>query len=145
VANNSAHKFEYLEGETFDMTGLVIEMIYDDYSVDVADASQLSLKTTNALSSLTRYVVVSCNGKDVRVSVTVNKVEGENPDLGGGEDNNDSSDSTDSSVDSSTDSSVVDESSSEKDGCGSVVGGGIVVMAALLAMGVVVLKSKKQD
>ena len=132
VADTSAHKSQYMEGETFDMTGLVIEMIYDDYSVKKADASDLKLKTTNALSSLTRYVVVTCNGKEVRVSVSVQKVENETPDV---EDGNDSTtDSTDSSEDSS----------SEKKGCRSVVGS-VAVMTVVLAAGAVCLKSKKQD
>ena len=131
VSSASTHKSEYMEGETFDMSGLVIEMIYDDYSVQTASASQLTLKTTTELSSLTRYVVVSCGGKDVRVSVTVKKTATEKPD-----DNEQPDDST-STPDSST--------SEGKKGCGSVIGGGIAAMTILLAAGAVCLKGKKEN
>ena len=141
VASNSAHQSEYKEGETFNMSGLVIEMIYDDYSVQTATSSQLKLKTTNALSSLTRYVVVTCEGKEVRVSVTVQKVTVETPDVDDGND-----DSADSSIDSSADSSVDNAD-------GGPLGIIIAVSVALLVGGVVVVvvcvknhkpKAKKQ-
>ena len=71
VAETSSHKSEYVAGEKFDMTGLVIELVYDDYSTEIASGSQLKLDTTKALTKLTKYVVVRCNGETVRVQVTV--------------------------------------------------------------------------
>ncbi len=75
VAVDSAHKSEYVAGEKFDMTGLKIELIYDDYSVELAEFSKLKLKTTNGLSSLSRFVIVLYEDKEVRVAVTVTNGE----------------------------------------------------------------------
>ena len=122
VANTSTHKTEYLAGETFDMSGLVIELVYDDYSTEIANASQVKLKTTTALSKLTRYVVVTYNGQELRILVTVKEVEG------------------DSAETPEDDSSV---SSEEEKGCGSFVGCGAVAM--LFAAGALCLKRKKED
>jgi hypothetical protein len=75
VASTSTHKTEYMAGETFDMTGLVIELVYDDYSTEIANPAQVTLKTTTELSRLTRYVEVSYSGKTLRILVTVKEVE----------------------------------------------------------------------
>jgi hypothetical protein len=139
VASNSAHKSEYKEGDTFDMTGLVIEMIYDDYSVQTASGSQLSLKTTTALSSLTRYVVVTCNGKDVRVSVTVEKTAVDTPDV-----DDSTSDSVEDSVDSSVDSSS-DVTESGCKGIGIVIAVILVLVAGGAAFAVLYWKKKTSN
>ena len=120
VASTSTHKTEYNAGETFDMTGLVVELVYDDYSTEIANASQVKLKTTAALSKLTRYVVVTYGGEELRVAITVKEVETSTDD-----ENEDSSD--------------------EKKGCGSTVGGGIVLAVTLMAAGALCVKRKKQD
>ena len=146
VASNSSHKSAYKEGDTFDMTGLIIEMIYDDYSVQTAKGSDLTLKTTTELSSLTRYVVVTCNGKEVRVSVTVEKAAVETPDVDDEtSDSADVEDSVDSSVDSSSD---VTESGCK--GIGIVIAVILVLVAGGAAFAVLYWKkktdnAKKQD
>ena len=58
VDTASTHRVDYLIGEKFDMTGLIINLIYDDYSVEVADASKLSLKEDKELGKLDSYVEV---------------------------------------------------------------------------------------
>ncbi len=58
VDTASTHRVDYLIGEKFDMTGLIINLIYDDYSVEVADASKLSLKEEKELGKLDSYVEV---------------------------------------------------------------------------------------
>ena len=122
VAANSTHKTQYLAGETFDMTGLVIELVYDDYSTEIANPSQVTLKTTTALGKLTRYVVVTYKGEELRILVTVKAVE-----------------------DDSTEDNVTDKDSSgegEK-GCRSTVGG--AAMLALFAVGALCFKRKQQN
>ena len=57
-AETSAHKSQYLVGETFDMTGLLITIFYDDYSTKVVDASALTLKNQAPLTKLDNYVEV---------------------------------------------------------------------------------------
>ena len=123
VASTSTHKTEYLAGETFDMSGLVIELVYDDYSTEIANASQVKLKTTEALGKLTRYVVVTYNGQELRILVTVKEAEGDS---------------------SETPEDDGDVSSDEEKGCGSVVGCGMAV-TLFVAAGALCMKRKKED
>ena len=123
VASTSTHKSEYLEGETFDMTGLVIELVYDDYSTEIADAAKVKLKTTAALGRLTRYVVVTYGSEELRILVTVKEIE--QPEEEEEEDE------------------IVEDSSEEEKGCGSMVGG--VSFVTLLAAGALLLKRKKEN
>ena len=58
VDANSAHRSEYAVGEKFDMKGLVITLIYDDYSTMIADESMLTLMNTEALTMLDEFVEV---------------------------------------------------------------------------------------
>ena len=103
VAEDSAHKSSYLVGETFDMTGLSLIIVYDDYSTEMADSSKLELLTTTALNEYNKYVELRYEGIKVRVTVSVS-LEVTPPD-----DSSSSSDS--SSEDSSSDSSSNDSSS----------------------------------
>jgi hypothetical protein len=123
VASTSTHKAEYLEGETFDMSGLVIELVYDDYSTEIAKTSQVQLKTTTPLSRLTRYVVVTYGGEELRILVTVKEVEKDEEE---------------------TDEEEIVDSSKEEKGCKSVVGGGIA-LTVLFAVGALTLKRKKEN
>jgi MYXO-CTERM domain-containing protein len=80
------------------------------------------LKTTTALGKLTRYVVVTYKGEELRILVMVKAVE-----------------------DDSTEDNVTDKDSSgegEK-GCRSTVGG--AAMLALLAVGALCFKRKQQN
>ncbi len=71
VAENSTHKTEYVVGEEFDMTGLVITIEYDDYSTETANAAELTLGTTGELTVHNKYVVINYKGSRVHVSITV--------------------------------------------------------------------------
>jgi len=124
VAATSTHKAEYLAGETFDMNGLVVELIYDDYSTEIADASQVTLKTTSVLSKLTRYVVVTYKGEELRVAVTV-------------KDNGATDDKENVDGDSS--------SEENEGGCGSSIGALGVMTMTLLAAGAVCVKRRKEN
>ena len=71
IAEDSAHKSTYLIGETFDMTGLSLLIVYDDYSTEGADSSKIELLTTSELTAYNRYVELRYQGVKVRVPVSV--------------------------------------------------------------------------
>ncbi len=71
VADDSTHKTEYVEGETFDMTGLVVIVEYDDYSTEIASFDELTLTTTSELTTYNKYVVITYKGARVHVPITV--------------------------------------------------------------------------
>ncbi|MBQ7949219.1 MAG: leucine-rich repeat protein [Clostridia bacterium] len=130
VAESSTHKTEYVAGETFDMTGLVVELVYDDYSTEIAKGSQLKLDTTKALTKLTKYVVVRCSGKTLRVQVTVKEGAAD----------------TDSSIDSS-----VDQTEDKEGGIGEdvllyvAIGGGAAAVVVLVIVCAALCKRKKKN
>ena len=71
---DSGYKKDYVAGETFDMTGLTVIIVYDDGSRETADSSRLTLVTTRALTVTTRTVEVEYrdeNGKTYTVFVRV--------------------------------------------------------------------------
>ena len=57
-AETSTHRAQYAVGETFDMTGLLVTIIYDDFSTEIVDASKLTLKNQAPLTKLDNYVEV---------------------------------------------------------------------------------------
>ena len=71
VSEASAHKSEYKVGEKFKMDGLVILVVYDDYSVEEADFDELELLTSGKLTTYNKYVEIACRGAKVRVVVSV--------------------------------------------------------------------------
>lgn len=74
---NSNYKAEYVVGETFDMTGLKIIVVYEDGFTEIADSAKISLqeKYQRGLKKLDKFVeVVYTEGsvqKTCRVSITV--------------------------------------------------------------------------
>lgn len=71
---DGSYKKDYVAGETFDMTGLTIFVIYDDGSRETADSSRLTLLTTRVLSIYDITVDVQYtdeNGKTYTVFVKV--------------------------------------------------------------------------
>lgn len=69
------YRTEYRAGEKFDMTGLKVILVYDDYSTAEADMSQIKLEyPTEALQELDVEVVLSGYGRQlsIRVYVTEN-------------------------------------------------------------------------
>ena len=71
VSEDSAHKSSYLIGETFDMTGLSLIIVYDDYSTEFADSSKLELLTTGELNEYNKYVELRYEGVKLRVPISV--------------------------------------------------------------------------
>ncbi len=72
LAEDSAHKTEYKRGDKFDLSGLKIIVIYDDYSSVVADMSQITLENADKeLTPSDRLVTVSGYGKTLRIGITV--------------------------------------------------------------------------
>ena len=83
VSADSAHKTEYKVGEKFDMTGLKIIVIYDDYSSEEADISQVKLAAgyDGELAVTNRYVRVQYLGKTLQIGITVTEDGGETPEV----------------------------------------------------------------
>lgn len=82
LAETSTHKSVYKIGDTFDMTGLVMTVVYDDYSTETVTSSDLTLETTETLTAYDRFVRVSYAGKSAQVMITVNEtgtIEGDQP------------------------------------------------------------------
>lgn len=71
ISETSTHKSEYEVGQRFKMDGLVILVVYDDYSVEEADFDELELLTSGKLSTYNKYVEVACRGVKVRIAVSV--------------------------------------------------------------------------
>ena len=71
VSAASKHRAEYAVGETFDMTGIVVELTYDDYSTEIADTSKLTLVSTQTLSLLDNYVEIVYQNGEVKQSAYV--------------------------------------------------------------------------
>ncbi len=84
LAEDSTHKTSYVSGEKFDMSGLKLVVVYDDFSEELADMSKIKLSagSDGALSSLDRYVQVEGYGVKLRVNVTVSQNQGGNPNEG---------------------------------------------------------------
>ena len=74
LASEQYHK-NYKEGETFDTTGLAVNIMYDDGSTGVADIANLTLVTTRALTRYDRTVTLEGYGTEIRVAVTVTEEE----------------------------------------------------------------------
>ncbi len=68
---NSNYKKTYVEGEMFDMTGLVISIEYDDGSIETADMSKMTLVTTKPLTKLDKVVTLSGYGREIGIMVSV--------------------------------------------------------------------------
>ena len=79
VDGNSSYKKEYKPGETFDKTGLVVSVVYDDYSEKRISWTEMQLVTSGALTENTKYILIRYTGKEaqpakkieVNVEVTV--------------------------------------------------------------------------
>ena len=63
IQAGSTYKSQYNEGEKFDMTGLIVEIVYEDLSREIADAKYLTLAEayTGELTYLNNYVEIVYN------------------------------------------------------------------------------------
>ena len=139
---SSTHKSQYLVGETFDMTGLVVLIVYDDYSTEFADMSKITLELTRGLSKYDRYVTVSYEGteEELRVAVTVMEEEEEEPILPPEDSSFETSEDVDSDVISSENGASMGGDKKGGFGVGIVIG--IVAVIAAVAVVIIVLKKK---
>ena len=78
VDTNSPYKKNYKPGEKFDKTGLVVSVVYDDYSERRITWTEVQLVTTGELTENTKYILLRYTGKEapskkieVNVAVTV--------------------------------------------------------------------------
>ena len=118
------YKKNYVEGETFDMSGLQIVIVYDDNSTEIADAKDLTLVTTAALTQYHNMVEVKYNdGKGtvksayVQIVVKPSGAENSGAENGGNEE-------------------------AEKSGCSSTIATGIAAIGLVLTAAVVFTKKK---
>lgn len=75
ITANEGYKADYVEGETFDISGLSVTVSYDDGSTEIIDSSKLTLVSTGALHTYNSDVTVSYtneNGEITETFVTVN-------------------------------------------------------------------------
>ena len=122
VSASSTHKSQYKAGETFDKTGLVAVIVYDDFSTVEISADQLVAGTSasNPLTKNSKQVEFTYNGLKLRVSVTI--LADDAPVVG--------------------DSSSADSSASEG-GCGSIVASASALVVLLGVAGVMLCKKKQ--
>lgn len=71
-------KSVYKVGEYFDITGLQVIIIYNDYSTEYADMSKVTYDLHDPLTRLDNVVKLTYEGRTVRVGITVSE-ENENP------------------------------------------------------------------
>ena len=146
LSEDTAHKSEYKIGDLFDTTGLVITVVYDDYSTATVGGDEVTL-VTGALTKYSKYIEVSYEGKKTRIPVTVVTEVKPEPPIDSSEESESESEEI---IDSSTESSSSSLSSSStataggKGGCGGVIGGMACGVVALGVCAVVLLK-KKED
>ncbi len=138
VAEDSAHKAEYLIGEEFDMTGLSLVIVYDDESTEAANFEDLVLLTTGELADYNKYAEVSYDGIKVRVPIKVTDGTEELPP--------DSSDEEDSSFEEEAPLPPPEKEKIDYMPLVIVLGGVVVIMAIVLLIvgGVSASKTKKQ-
>ncbi len=117
------YKKDYVVGEIFDITGLVITFIYDDYSTEdfTGTALKLNADSNRPLTMLDRLVQIECNGRTLAVDINVTEGALEGP--------------ADGEVEPEKDNSLVFII------IGSVIGG-ILVLAGI-AIGVLFILNKK--
>ena len=136
--STSVFKSEYTVGETFDMTGLSVIIVYDDGSEEVADSSKLTLKTTKKLGKYDRTVDIAYAGFDetLKVRITVTEVKEETPEAPNGDETTDDSSITDSAS----------SSGKKKGGCSNTLGfAGAGVALALSGVAVTLRKRKEKE
>ena len=135
ISEDSTHRQNYIVGETFDMTGLELVLVYEDFSTEIVGVEEITLLTTTALTLRTKYVEVECRGKKTPVPVTVTEavVEPEVPET--------SEPAQDSQM---PETSVEPEAESKGGGCGGVVSG-VSLGAITLALGVAICAKKKNE
>lgn len=86
IAADSAHKTEYKVGDRFSLNGLKLIVVYDDYSQEEADMSQITLldRFDRELMELDNQVMVEGYGLRAVIGITVTEKGSANPDGGSG-------------------------------------------------------------
>lgn len=95
ITYNDGYKKDYVAGETFSMEGLVLTIVYDDYSTELVDMSKVAVVSpTGALGIYNWTVTLSYEGETIEIPITVvaasDNSSNEQPgdDNNGGDDNN---------------------------------------------------------
>ncbi len=140
IAADSTHRTTYTEGEEFDMTGLKVELVYDDESTEIADNNKLVV--VDPIGKLDKYdnlITIEYEGEMGWITIKVTPAPNED---NSSSDEDSSSDSSEEGGESS--SSTQDSSERKPSGCGSVIGGATAMLTALAAC-VVCLKGRKDE
>ena len=70
---DGSYKSAYYEGEIFDMKGLQVIVSYDDYSTEIVGHDKLKLESTDPLTVYDQSVVVSYNGVNCYLVISVSE------------------------------------------------------------------------
>ncbi len=136
IASDSTHRTEYFVGEVFDMSGLKLIAIYDDFSQAEIDINDVILSTDRALRLSDRKVEVMYDGVFGTIPV---KVKEKQEPVDSSEEN--SSVEEESSEETSADSSAA---SGKKGGCNGSVANAITATALLFVGAAVVATVRKK-
>ena len=130
------YKSEYTVGETFDMAGVVVVIVYDDGSEEVADSSKLTLETTKALGKYDKEVKISYQGfnEPLKVRVYVTEKAEETPETPDDEETTEDSATTES-----------ESSTAKKGGCSGTVGFVGAGVALVLCATAIAIRKRKED
>ncbi len=148
LAVDGSYKKEYIAGETFDPTGIVVNRIYTDGSTDVVDSANLKLLTDGPLQSYMQTVSFEDTEMGIEFIVRIYVSESSSIEGEGGNDGNQSSGGNSGEIDSN-DTNNGDSSADAMIAVYVVVpivGVAIIVVAVLLVLKKQnKLGSKKQD
>lgn len=76
LSEESRHKTKYLEGGRFDMSGLVVSLVYDDLSTETVSGTELTLLDTEKLTTADTSVTVEYQGLHLQIAITVTESVG---------------------------------------------------------------------
>lgn len=72
ITYNDSYKSEYVAGDSFSMEGLVLTIVYDDYSTELVDMSKVTIVSpTGALGIYNWTVTLSYQGETIEIPITV--------------------------------------------------------------------------
>ena len=138
----SPNKLVYKAGELFDASGMILTVIYDDFSE--SEVSEGFVLPTTPLTAGQQTVKFTYQGIEKEISLTVNRADNETVDTGSGND----TDTSEPGSDTESGNTDTDKPGDNGDGSpitGVVIAIIVVVAAAVIAVTVIVLKKKAKD
>lgn len=161
VIEQQPDKLRYVDGETFDKTGMIVKVIYDDLSQLVVEDYTVDKTVLTAGEEAVVPVTITYEGKTCTLNVSVTYKEDSGDDSTSSDDSSssaedstdeESSDDTTSSGESSQDSassnstsSSVSTESAPADGCGGSIAFGAAGGLLTLSAAALLIKRRKED